>query len=156
MKKEEFAQLWLSMDGCTIYNREAIEESRVCVCTNCMGWVYPTMITRWVDEGETALCPYCGLDFVAPEMPGEHWTEPFVEMVNSKSKPVTLGDWMRHYNVLQALGVKDKETKRKKKRKTKTKAAAENKVKTPSRIELLFEMTNMSFNTFSDIYNSCE
>jgi hypothetical protein len=47
-------------------NRTAIEAATVCGCFCCMKIFRPSLITKWTDSGETACCPYCGLDTVLP------------------------------------------------------------------------------------------
>ena len=56
-------------------NRMELEASEVCGCIACERIYFPSEIVRWVD-GETALCPHCGVDAVVgsasgiPIMPG--------------------------------------------------------------------------------------
>ena len=38
--------------------------SRHCGCFYCLKDFSPDRITRWVDDGQTALCPYCEIDSV--------------------------------------------------------------------------------------------
>ena len=59
----------------TRLNRMELEASEVCGCIACERIYFPSEIVRWVD-GETALCPHCGVDAVVgsasgiPIMPG--------------------------------------------------------------------------------------
>ena len=48
----------------SIHHRERIERSDKCGCFQCLGIYAPTEITEWVDDGQTAICPYCGIDSV--------------------------------------------------------------------------------------------
>jgi hypothetical protein len=56
-------------------NRMELEESEVCGCLACERIYFPSEIVRWAD-GETAVCPHCGIDAVVgsasgiPIMPG--------------------------------------------------------------------------------------
>ena len=56
-------------------NRMELEASEVCGCLACERIYFPSEIVRWVD-GETAVCPHCGIDAVVgsasgiPIMPG--------------------------------------------------------------------------------------
>ena len=45
-------------------NRQEIEQSTKCGCFNCQRIYCPTEVEDYVDEGKTALCPYCGIDSV--------------------------------------------------------------------------------------------
>jgi len=53
----------------SLYNREELLQSEVCGCFGCMRIFSPEKIKEWVDKdennvGETALCPFCGMDSV--------------------------------------------------------------------------------------------
>ena len=56
-------------------NRMELEASEVCGCLACERIYFPSEIERWAD-GETAVCPHCGIDAVVgsasgiPIMPG--------------------------------------------------------------------------------------
>lgn len=52
-------------NGC-VQNKNAMKNSNVCGCFNCMETFYPNEVTSWTDGGSTALCPYCGVDSVIP------------------------------------------------------------------------------------------
>lgn len=50
-------------------HRKQIEDSELCGCFYCLEVYSLSKITEWVDEdenevGQTALCPYCGIDSV--------------------------------------------------------------------------------------------
>lgn len=45
-------------------HRKALLESEYAACYDCLNEFSPSDIEYWCDNGETALCPYCGLDFV--------------------------------------------------------------------------------------------
>ncbi len=47
-------------------NRRALEGSPRAACFGCLSEVQTARITEYVDEGQTALCPHCGLDTVLP------------------------------------------------------------------------------------------
>ena len=46
------------------YHRENIESSKKCVCFYCLESFNPSEIKEWIDKGQTALCPRCGIDSV--------------------------------------------------------------------------------------------
>lgn len=48
----------------SIFHRKEIEHSVVCGCFNCLEVFSPVLIKRWTDNGQTAICPYCGVDSV--------------------------------------------------------------------------------------------
>lgn len=50
-------------------HRKQVVDSEVCGCFYCLKVYPPSEIVEWVDEdenevGQTALCPYCGIDSV--------------------------------------------------------------------------------------------
>lgn len=45
-------------------HKEEIESSKKCGCFYCLKIFPPSEIEDWVDRGETALCPHCGIDSV--------------------------------------------------------------------------------------------
>jgi hypothetical protein len=65
-------------------HRKSIEASNMCGCFYCLTMFKPPEITEWVDryiprsgpakydfsEGQTALCPKCGIDAVLPDNTG--------------------------------------------------------------------------------------
>lgn len=54
----------------SINNRSAIDESAKAGCFRCI-YVFPVpRVKKWIDDGQTALCPWCGIDSVIPESSG--------------------------------------------------------------------------------------
>lgn len=52
-------------------NREAIERSKLCGCFYCLNHFLPSDIKEWVAKnGDTALCPKCGIDAVLADNTG--------------------------------------------------------------------------------------
>ena len=45
-------------------NKKEIEKSKDCGCFFCLCMLKPEDIKKWVDNGETAICPRCGIDSV--------------------------------------------------------------------------------------------
>jgi len=37
-----------------------------CGCFDCLSMFHGASVTQWVDDGQTALCPSCGIDTVLP------------------------------------------------------------------------------------------
>ena len=45
-------------------NKEILLKSTDCGCFSCVTIFPPSSIKRWIDNGETAMCPFCGVDAV--------------------------------------------------------------------------------------------
>lgn len=54
----------IKLHKCAIHNRKDLETSDMCGCFYCKEMFYPGDITEWTDDGETAICPKCGVDSV--------------------------------------------------------------------------------------------
>lgn len=54
----------IKLHKCGIYNREKIEHTDLCGCFYCKKTFQPNEIKQWTDEGQTAICPKCGVDSV--------------------------------------------------------------------------------------------
>jgi len=67
----------------SIFHRAEIEAGALCGCFYCCAIFRPNEITEWVDpdstgEGQTALCPKCGIDSVIGERSGFDLSEEFL------------------------------------------------------------------------------
>ncbi|MEH7628221.1 cytoplasmic protein [Bacillus subtilis] len=51
----------------SIYNKGYLEKTDRCGCFQCLEIFNSNEIIEWIDEGDTALCPYCGIDSVIGE-----------------------------------------------------------------------------------------
>ncbi|MCQ2106028.1 MAG: cytoplasmic protein [Fibrobacter sp.] len=50
-------------------NRGVLSSATQCGCFYCKRSFTPSEITEWTDDGEdTALCPYCSIDSVIPDL----------------------------------------------------------------------------------------
>lgn len=49
------------------YNRTHLTGGRPCSCYFCLAAFDGGEVEAWGDEGQTALCPRCGMDAVVPE-----------------------------------------------------------------------------------------
>jgi hypothetical protein len=47
-------------------HRPLVEQSKSAGCFHCGATFAPADVTTWIDDGETACCPKCGLDAVLP------------------------------------------------------------------------------------------
>lgn len=57
------------------HNRQQVEESLWCGCFQCVSWFRPESIKEWIDHGETAKCPNCGIDAVLSDQSGFLWMD---------------------------------------------------------------------------------
>lgn len=55
-------------------NRSAIEKANSCACYGCLATFDASEVTKWTDDGQTAICPRCGIDSVLAQ------TEPKITM----------------------------------------------------------------------------
>lgn len=53
-------------------NKELIKDSFICGCFHCGRLIKPVRVKNWIDNGKTALCPYCEIDSVVP-LDGYPW-----------------------------------------------------------------------------------
>jgi hypothetical protein len=51
-------------------HRAEVLASDRCGCFYCSAVFSPTAITRWTDGGETAICPFCGVDAIIGDQSG--------------------------------------------------------------------------------------
>lgn len=59
-------------------NRAALNKSDTCGCFYCLAIYPPSEITEWIDHGNSALCPKCGIDSVLAEGSGYPITTAFL------------------------------------------------------------------------------
>lgn len=62
----------------SIHHRKQLENSSVCGCFFCGEIFSPKEIQEWVDNNDTALCPYCGIDSVLGDSSGFPVTKEFL------------------------------------------------------------------------------
>lgn len=48
------------------YHREVVESSQLVGCFYCLRSYCPSYIKEWSDDGQTAICGFCGIDAVIP------------------------------------------------------------------------------------------
>jgi hypothetical protein len=62
-------------------NRKEIETGKKAGCFYCLK-IFPIAdITEWVDDGQTPLCPYCGIDSVLSDKSGYKLDEDFLRQM---------------------------------------------------------------------------
>jgi hypothetical protein len=66
------------------YHKEDIKASNLCGCFYCRRMFNPKtkVIVEWIDGGETALCPYCGIDSVIALESGFPITKAFLKRMS--------------------------------------------------------------------------
>ena len=69
----------------TLSNKEELKNSTGCGCFYCLRIFFPQEITEWIPDkgGETALCPYCGVDSVMGDSSGYPVTEEFLSKMKA-------------------------------------------------------------------------
>lgn len=60
-------------------NREAISRSQRCYCFHCQKVMEPREIREYVENGKTALCPYCSFDTILPDAIDESLDEAIID-----------------------------------------------------------------------------
>lgn len=60
-------------------NKKQLLKDKKCGCFYCLSIFEPTKIERWIDNEETAICPYCGIDSVIGELSGFAVEENFLK-----------------------------------------------------------------------------
>ena len=49
---------------CSSGNREQLSKSKKCGYFYCLKIFEPKLIVDWCDNGQTAICPFCGIDSI--------------------------------------------------------------------------------------------
>lgn len=65
-------------------NRPELEQSSVAGCFYCLGTYPPASIEKWTDDGQTAICPECGIDSVIGDTAGYPLTRRFLAAMNDR------------------------------------------------------------------------
>jgi hypothetical protein len=60
----------ISAHKCSFYNRSTLRKSNLCGCFYCLEVFSSNEIQDWTDDGDTALCPKCGIDSVIGSVSG--------------------------------------------------------------------------------------
>jgi len=61
---------------------DTVRQSQHCGCFYCLATFEPKLISEWVDDSATALCPFCGIDAVIGDASGFPITKPFLSAMN--------------------------------------------------------------------------
>ena len=57
---------WKKLHDLSFKTRDLLEIENVGSCFDCLKTVAYDEITRWTDDGQTAICPHCSIDSVLP------------------------------------------------------------------------------------------
>ncbi|HEY1939669.1 MAG TPA: hypothetical protein VGJ33_17195 [Candidatus Angelobacter sp.] len=65
-------------------NRDEIDKSTHCGCFYCEKNFPPAEIWEWVDDEQTAMCPFCGIDSVLGNFHGFELSKEFLHSMNER------------------------------------------------------------------------
>ncbi|MDO8415598.1 MAG: hypothetical protein Q7S87_05240 [Agitococcus sp.] len=65
-------------------NRQACLSASACGCYYCHNIFEPKKIAAYTDSGQTALCPFCGIDSVIPAPHAGFFTEGLLQIIGNK------------------------------------------------------------------------
>ena len=68
----------------TLNNRMEISKSSRCGCISCRTIFAATEVVDYIDAGQTALCPECGIDAVIGDATGVELTAELLATMNKK------------------------------------------------------------------------
>jgi len=63
-------------------HRAVLERSELCGCFYCFATFPPSEIVEWIDDAQTAICPYCPVDSVIGSAPGYPITRELLERMH--------------------------------------------------------------------------
>lgn len=64
------------------HHRKLLEADTLCGCFYCLKIFSPSEIEEWIDNDDTALCPYCEIDSLIGESSGAPVTLEFLRSMN--------------------------------------------------------------------------
>jgi hypothetical protein len=67
-----------------IKHRAEIESSSLCGCFCCFAIFPPSEIEKWIDDGQTAICPKCPVDSVIGSASGYPITPEFLREMHAR------------------------------------------------------------------------
>ena len=65
-------------------SRAELEKSELCGCFYCEKTFSPAAIAEWIDDGQTAMCPFCGIDSVIGSASGFELSKDFLHRMNER------------------------------------------------------------------------
>lgn len=78
----EHEALLQKLHACSSHNRQQIASAGKCYCFYCESVFSPGEITNFADNGQTALCPACGVDAIVPDSADEAIDEKLITEMN--------------------------------------------------------------------------
>lgn len=66
----------------SLYHRKELWNDHKCGCFCCLAIFNPNEIDDWIDNNDTAICPYCGIDSIIGEYTGYPITKEFLKQMN--------------------------------------------------------------------------
>ena len=67
----------------SIHNKKYLLQDSKCGCFFCLEIFDPKEITSWIDQEDTAMCPYCDIDSIIGESTGFPITENFLKKMQN-------------------------------------------------------------------------
>lgn len=64
-------------------HRDEILKSNLCGCFHCLSIFSPSKIDEWIDDGQCAMCPNCGIDSVIGSESGYPITTEFLKEMSN-------------------------------------------------------------------------
>lgn len=68
-------------------HRVEVLRSAECGCFHCLALFPPSAVKTWIDTGQTALCPHCGMDAVLGSESGFDVTEELLAAMSRRWFP---------------------------------------------------------------------
>lgn len=68
----------------TIRNRAELLKSHNCCCIDCRHIFPSEEVVDWIDDGQTAMCPYCDTDAVIGDASRYQFTEDFINPLHNE------------------------------------------------------------------------
>ncbi len=75
---------YIQAHDCATRNRAQLEKSALCGCFYCKRIYAPGEIHQWVDENNTAVCPYCSVDSVIGSASGYPLVDEFLQAMYTR------------------------------------------------------------------------
>jgi hypothetical protein len=77
-----FETLLVSAHELSSHHAHLIRKSARCGCFYCLTTYEPSLISEWIDDADTAICPFCGIDAVIGDASGFPVTEIFLSAMH--------------------------------------------------------------------------
>jgi hypothetical protein len=74
----------ISANKHTAWNRVEVLRSATCGCIHCLAFFETSEIKNWIDTGQTAVCPMCGIDSVIGSASGLDLSHAFLTAMRDR------------------------------------------------------------------------